>query len=226
MIYSRPGPALELTVDPALESWDKAGTPSQVRLTGFLNSLEELFGDHLLMPPPLALDLVVGLSRSVSLTSGGHDLDNYLYPIVRRFGHHRFFAVFAQKVHGTSSVAFGQTTRLDEVTWAPQMRCRTTSSGQSLRWKSEVAEACRACAPSEAIQGPIALDVHFRLSGKRNWAQQWKPTIDALGAVLGNQDPSKPYNTMDDRIVRLGLFRTVDDGMGWDIDVEVAWQAT
>lgn len=206
-----------------LESWDKAGSPSQVRLDDFLASLAGWF-DDVDGEIPLALDLKVSLPPNKPVASGGHDLDNYLLPIVRRYGHHRFFAVFGRKAHGaTSTLAIEPAVRAEDQSWSPQMICRTRSSGQSAAWKHEVAEACAPSAPTHPVEGPIALQIHYRLSARRNWAQQWKPTIDALGAVLGVADPARPFNADDDRIVDLMLSRTIDETLGWDIEVQVGW---
>ena len=73
------------------------------------------------------------------------------------------------------------------------------------------------------LAGPIDLEISYRLSHRRNWAQQWKPTIDALGAVLGVANPAHPFSPMDDRIVSLALHRFVDESLGWDIEMEIAW---
>jgi hypothetical protein len=189
VIYRRPSVPLPLAVTPVHESWDKAGSASQLRLAHFLDHVEALVGEELLSTEPLALELVVGLSSGVSLTAEGRDLDNYLYPIARRLGHRRVQAVFGRKCHGESTIAVDPATIEVDALWQPDMRCRIAASGQSLRWKQEVAEACRNAPPTVPLVGPIALEIHYRLSDRRNWAQQWKPTIDALGAVLGLRIP-------------------------------------
>jgi hypothetical protein len=52
----------------------------------------------------------------------------------------------------------------------------------------------------------------------------WKPTIDAMGPILGQTDPEKPYNPNDDRIVRLHLHVSYDEGMKHNVDVAMWWR--
>ena len=99
VIHRRPSPISPLALAPSLESWDKTGSYSQVRLAHFLDHFEGLVGQQLASEAPLAVDLVVGLPGAVSLTAGGRDLDIYLYPIVRRLGHRCIDAAFAMTRH-------------------------------------------------------------------------------------------------------------------------------
>jgi hypothetical protein len=169
MRYQRPSLGRALITPPVLESWDKAGSPSQVRLDTFLGSVSDWFKD-LATDTPLALGLDVALPQQQPLISGGHDLDNYLFPIVRRYGHQHFFAVFGRKTHGTNStLAVEPLVLLAGQHWSPRMTCRAPSSGPSPEWKQEVAAACAAAAPARPIEGPIALQIHYRLSASYAW---------------------------------------------------------
>ncbi|MEU6325507.1 hypothetical protein [Streptomyces sp. NPDC047009] len=100
---------VRLLVPPVLESWDAAGHPSRQRLGAYLDCVAALAPQAVVADgAPLALVLDVGLSREVALTSGGRDLDNYLFPLARRFGAGRFDAFFARKRHAThSTIAIG-----------------------------------------------------------------------------------------------------------------------
>jgi hypothetical protein len=86
--YRRPGtPSVPLAVTPMLASWDRHDHPSQRVLSAFLDSLEPLVRPALAqLASPVVLALEVGLPTGTQLTSGGRDLDNYLFPIVARFG--------------------------------------------------------------------------------------------------------------------------------------------
>lgn len=53
-------------------------------------------------------------------------------------------------------------------------------------------------------------------------AHLWKPTIAALGRLLGAGGTGKPWHPQDGRIVRLGLHRHPDDTLGHDVDLHVA----
>jgi hypothetical protein len=78
-------------------------------------------------------------------------------------------------------------------------------------------------APPTPLTGAISLDIEFRLSPARNWATLWKPAIDSLGPLLGVPDPRRPFTPNDDRIVRLGLHRSIDPSLGWDIELSIWW---
>ena len=47
---------------------------------------------------------------------------------------------------------------------------------------------------------------------------------DAMGPVLGEPDPRKPFNVADDRIVEISFHRDVDSAVGNDVEVGLAWQ--
>jgi hypothetical protein len=53
------------------------------------------------------------------------------------------------------------------------------------------------------------------------WANLWKPTIDALGAVLGRDDGAQEWNIRDGRITELGLHCTIDPDRGHDVEIAV-----
>jgi hypothetical protein len=221
VLYSLPdAPALTLPSRPLLESWERKTHPSQLALTAYLDGLETrtagFAGEH------LALSLSVGLPAPMPITSGGHDLDNYLFPIVRRLGHQRFDAVFATKQRGTESTITIAPAVIEPLGYgAPDMSVRTTASAQTRQWKEQVYAACAAAAPAKLIEGPLAIDIHFGVSPQRNWAMLWKPAIDALGPILGMPNPLRPFQPNDDRIVSLGLHRTIHDALGYCVEVEV-----
>jgi len=99
--YRRPAGGVPLHVAPELASWDIAGSHGQVRLATFLDHLESVAAPLISQTSgPLVVELTVGLPSEVPLTSGGRDLDNYLYPVARRLGPHRQAAVFARPPAG------------------------------------------------------------------------------------------------------------------------------
>jgi hypothetical protein len=55
-----------------------------------------------------------------------------------------------------------------------------------------------------------------------DWANIWKPLIDAFGPVLG-EDPSRAFNPYDDRIISLGLHHHVNTGVGHDVIIDAWW---
>ncbi len=172
----------------------------------------------------LSLELRVGLSASIPLIGRGNDLDNYLYPVVRRLKADRFDAAFADKDRaGSSTICVGDARLADRPVSEPQLSVRTTASSESREWKQQVYDACRRAIPAPLPQGPVALDLRFTVASARNWSNLWKPAIDALGPMLGIPNPAKPFHPLDDRIVSLGLHRTVDDSVGWGVIVDAWW---
>jgi hypothetical protein len=167
-------------------SWDRADHPSQRALSAFLDSLEPLLRPALQQPAnPVALALDIGLPTGTPLTSGGRDLDNYLFPIVARFGPARFAAA----------------------------------------WKQQLAAGLAASTNLRVLPpGPAAIHIAFRVGPYRNWANLWKPAIDALGGVLGVDNPARPFAPRDDRITELGLQNSIDPSLGHAVQVDVWWR--
>jgi hypothetical protein len=226
-LFSPPAASpVQLTQRPVLESWDAIGHPSQQRLRAYLDSVAALVspalaeeGNH------LALALDVGLPDDAALTRGGHDLDNYLFPLARRFGAARFDAVFARKGHTASStIAVGPPAPPGSDhpgAASPLFSVRTSVSTTSTAWKAAIHEACRTAHPEPAPYGPLRIQICFQVSAARNWSTLWKPAVDALGPLLGIPDPTRPFRPSDDRIVALALHRNIDDSLSHDVVITV-----
>src|ERR1700748_2135558 len=108
MVYRRPAGVMRQSVKPQLASWDRAGHPSQVKLARFLAHVDAIAGPVLArVSGQVAAELIVGFSDGVSLIDGGHDLDNYLFPVTQRLGPQRVAAIFGRKIHRPSSLAIG-----------------------------------------------------------------------------------------------------------------------
>ncbi|WP_345471687.1 hypothetical protein [Actinoallomurus oryzae] len=209
-----------------MESWNAADHPDQRRLSAYLDEIEALIGAYVpTTSDHLTLELTVGLPASTALTSGGRDLDNYLLPIARRVGHRRLDAVFGRKQHAdASTIAVGLPAQESSSPGEPQLQLRTTGSTESPAWKQRIHGACSAVIGTPLPQGSVALCIRFGVSSARNWSTLWKPTIDALGPLLGTQNPLKPFRPSDDRIVDLALHRTIDDALGNDVGIDIWWQ--
>src|ERR1043165_4025784 len=108
LVYRRPAGVMRQSVKPQLASWDRAGHPSQVKLARFLAHVDTLARPVLAnVSGRVAAELIVGVSDRVCVTDGGHDLDNYLFPLAARLGPQRVAAVSGRKIHGPSSLAVG-----------------------------------------------------------------------------------------------------------------------
>ena len=108
VVYRRPVGVLRHSVKPQLASWERAGHPSQVKLARFLAHVDAIAGPVLAtVSGRIAAELIVGFGGGVSLTDGGHDLDDYLVPVAQRLGPQRVAAIFGRKIRGPSSLAVG-----------------------------------------------------------------------------------------------------------------------
>jgi len=170
------------------------------------------------------MELSVGLSNAQDLLTGGRDLGNFLFPIVHRFGPRHFVAAFGHKVRRLrSTLRLGVAVPADAslVAGWHHAAVSTGFNDETAAWKHEVAAAL----PLDAAElPPGAVDLQVRLQGGRrklltgNWQEYWKPTIDALGRILGEENPMRPYHPRDDRITNLGFHRFIE-GSGTQIQL-------
>src|SRR5690348_15659528 len=221
MVYRCPVGVMRQSVKPQLASWDPAGHPSRVKLARFLAHVDVLAGPVLAtVNGRVSAELVVGFSDGVSLIDGGHDLDNYLFPVASRLGPQRVAAIFGRKIHGPSSLAVGPA-QLGTTGGSPQFSARMAGSYERTQWKQELHD--RLTVQATALDpGPAGLTIALMTGPGRNWARLWKPLIDAFGPVLG-EDPARPFHPHDDRIVSLGLHHTIDTGIGHDVIIDAWW---
>jgi hypothetical protein len=221
MVYRRPAGVMRQSVKPQLASWDRAGHPSQVKLARFLAHVDAIAGPVLAaVSGPIAAELIVGFSDGVSLVDGGHDLDNYLFPVAQRLGPERVAAIFGRKMHGPSSLAVGPA-QLAMAGAAPQFSTRMAGSYVRREWKQKLHD--RLAGQAAIIDpGPVGLTIALTTGPDRNWASLWKPLIDAFGPVLG-EDPARPFHPHDDRIVSLSLHHTIGKGIAHDVIIDAWW---
>lgn len=204
---------------PRLLSWDAAGHPAQVALSDFLDHAERDLRDQLRTRPPWSLQLAVGLPAPVPLLDQ-HDLDNYLHPLAKRLGGRHLVAARATKSHGPRSTA-----RLDTARPAPPPatahHVHTTASAGTTAYKQQIHDQLVAAGATAALPGTaLRATIGFRHSPARNWLNLWKPTLDALGPLIG--EGPRPWHPRDGAIVELALHSTVDAAVGWDVEIRVA----
>jgi len=221
MVYRRPVGVMRHSVKPQLASWERAGHPSQVKLGRFLAHVDAIAAPVLAaVSGRVAAELIVGFSDDVCLIDGGHDLDNYLFPVAQRLGPQKVAAVFGRKVHGPSSLAVGPA-RPGMAKASPQFSARMAGSYERRQWKQQLHD--RLAAQAATIDpGPAGLEIALTTGPGRNWASLWKPLIDAFGPVLG-EDPTRPFHPRDDRVVSLALHHTIDTGIGHDVIIDAWW---
>jgi hypothetical protein len=221
-LYCRPAGAIRLSVEPQLASWDHAGSPGQVKLGRFIDHAEAVAAP--MMPSaggPLAVELTVGLPGHLPLTSGGRDLDNYLFPLAQRLGPARIMAMFGRKVHGPSFLAVGQA-QPDRVRTSPQFSTQIAGSYERRIWKESLRDQLLQIRAGIRETGPVAMTIGVTTGLGRNWANIWKPLIDTFGPVLG-EDPEQPFHPNDDRITSLGLHHDVSHAIGHDVIIMAWW---
>lgn len=219
--YAPAAPDVALPAAPRLESWDAAGGASQTALGAYLRELERLAAPHVASAEgALAFALDVGLPRGTDLLDQ-RDLDNYLFPAVRHltraFGR-PFVSVSGTKRHGsTSFFGIGPAQAAAASVVAQPYKLRTNVSSETTAFKRQIADALHGARLIEP--GPVALDLVFGAGPARSWINLWKPTIDAVGALLGTSSPSRPWHPQDGRVVRLSLHCSVDPALGSDVDL-------
>jgi hypothetical protein len=224
VFYARPGAAgSALNTAPALASWDKAGSPGQVRSAAFITEVHSAIAEQLrTTPDPLAVRLDIGLPDTVPLLAY-NDLDNYLFPLVPKLTERtgrRFASVWATKRYATTStVTVDRARRTNEPDGGYSFRVRTTASAGSTAYKEQVRDQITAGRPLP--DGGVALQLTFVVGPRRAWPNLWKATIDSLGSILGHDTGAQEWNPRDGRITDLGLHCTVDPAVGYDVLIAI-----
>jgi hypothetical protein len=220
-VYRCPVGVMRQSVKPQLASSERAGHPSQVKLRRFLAHVDAIAGPVLArVSGRIAAELIVGFSDGVCLADGGHDLDNYLFPVAQRLGPQRVAAIFGRKIHGPSSLAVGPA-QPDTAGATPQFSTQMAGPHERREWKQQLRD--RLAVQAATIDpGPAGLTIALTTGPGRNWASLWKPLIDAFGPVLG-EDPTRPFHPHNDRIVSLALHHTIDTGITNDVIIDAWW---
>lgn len=222
VMFRRPANPVLLSTEPQLASWNRAGHPSQLRLASFLAQVDAAAAPLIAtVDGRLAVELIVGRPASTSLTDGGRDLDNYLYPVAQRLGPARVAAMFGRKIHGPSWLAV-ESAQPDTAVPAARFATRVTGSYARKEWKETLRDRLLKAEVAPAGPGPVAMEIAVTTGPGRNWANIWKLLIDAFGPVLG-EDPGRPFHPRDDRITSLGLHHHIDTGIGHDVVIEGWW---
>jgi len=209
---------------PLLASWNKNIDPAQMRLQAYLRDLAGSLGP-LPASVPLWLGMEVDVRESQRLLHH-HDLDNYLYPVVIHLGSVRFSLVSGVKrVGGGSRMTVGvaePSKSSDSVQGWSHFACAVVGSTAKPEWKSGLRTALAGSRPSLLPPGPAEVQLVWRCSPARNWASLWKPSVDAMGPVLGKP---RPFHPNDDRITSLTLHLITDHSIGWAVDVGMWWRS-
>jgi hypothetical protein len=171
----------------------------------------------------VAVEVTIGLPPMEPLTQHQY-LDNYLLSIVSQLGQRRIPAAFARKHHADTSTLTVAPARHRATDTPPMLQVHAVGSPDDPAWKERLWDACAAAHGPRPHRGTASLDVVFVVSSLRNWTTLWKPTIDAIaGPLLGLRDPDNPWSPNDDHITQLGLHRTIQDSVGYDVLIGAWW---
>jgi hypothetical protein len=218
------GPAVQLDVAPRLASWNRAGDQGQVKLEAFLAATEQILRPRCeQLAGPLAIRLDIGLPLATPLLDQ-RDLDNYLFPLAVRMSKTtgtRLVSAWGTKLHSDASFA-----RIESAVpiqapapGSPSYTVRTDRSSQTTAFKQQIHDQLTGAATVPA--GPVRMQLSFTVGPRRNWLNLWKPTIDALGQILGNTSPGQSWHPQDGRIVELGLHRRVEQALGNEVLITI-----
>ncbi len=212
---------------PLLASWNANSDPAQIALQRYLDDIEQNLSP-LPQTPGLFLHMVIDVKNPEHLLYH-HDLDNYLYPVVYRLGASRFSMVSAiKRIGGGSYLQIGQTQPgnafSEKVGWASFQHNTGRVSTVKSEWKAGIRDKLKTRQIYPLQPGAVDIQLVWKCSTRRNWIALWKPTIDAMGPVLGEPDTRRPFHPNDDRIVSLKLHLNTDDSPGWSVDIGMLWR--
>ncbi len=214
-----------ISIQPRLASWDSASHPAQIRLQAYLDEAEGALGPRLTGHSRYYLSMEIGLPAEIDILRH-HDLENYLTPLAHRLCDRTICLASAVKRIGVQSrISVGTVVPLDQppAKWR-HISASCTGSYEKKEWKDGLRNSLLSQRVQAASTGPLEMHTAWRCDAdRRNWIYLWKPTGDALGPILGEPDPSRPFNPADDRIVSLDLHLTDDDRVGYDVEVGVWW---
>ncbi|MCA2308830.1 hypothetical protein JF767_08390 [Mycobacterium intracellulare subsp. chimaera] len=218
--YARPeASGARLNVAPQLDSWDRADNRSQVQLGKFLDEVDKLLVASR-VDGPWALRLDVGLAPHLDILDK-RDLDNYAKPLASRLTDGRLVSVWCTKRSGgQSAVQIEAAREVPSPSTTGVLQARTTASWDGTAAKEQIRSAI-ADVP-ELPDGPVKLELAFTVGPSRNWLNLWKPTIDSLGALLGHEQPFRPWNPRDGRITELGMHLDIDPSLRYEVLIGIA----
>lgn len=218
------GSAVILDHRPQILSWDRADAWSQQRLKPYQAEIRERFASFA-GQPGISFDLMCGLGPTSNLEAAG-DLDNFLVPVAHALGWSGVVSAWGGKNGGsTSTLVVGEPVpiALGPDDMGRHARVQTTRSAGTEGWKQEVAAQLVDVEPLPPT-GMAEMAIAITVSPGRNWGNVWKPAIDATGRVLGITSATRSWHPRDGRITRLGLSRSVDASLRWDIVLDYWWR--
>lgn len=222
--YSKPAMHRHrLEVAPALASWDKAGSPGRARVEAFTGHACSVVADSVAATAgQLAIGLDVGLPETVHLLTL-NDLDNYLFPVMqalaKRTGRDIVSAWAVKRYAEESYITVGQAMSVADPGGVCAFHMETSASYEKRAYKEAIRDRAATAEPLQ--EGGVSLQIAFAVGPGRTWPNLWKPTIDALGPILGRDDGASEWNARDGRITELGLHCIIDPDRGHDVAIAI-----
>jgi hypothetical protein len=170
----------------------------------------------------LCLWMNVGLDVSVPLLHQ-RDLDNYLLPVAHRLREsgREVVSAHGSKTHAAESfIAVGHA--LPATGPQPQTLASVEVSVSYEREEYKIAVRDALAGLSPLPEGPVRVELAYAVGPGRNWLLLWKPTIDALGTILGHDPGATEWNARDGRITQLVLHCETDSNRKWDLGIAIS----
>jgi len=199
---------------------DKADHPSQIRSREFVEDTADLIAGSRI-DGRWALRLDVGFPADKNLLHQS-DLDNYAYPLAARLRDDRLVSVWCTKQHSDESYVRIEAARetspalTDVIVAAP-----TASYAKPGGLYKKQVRAAVAGVP-ELRPGAVRLELVFVVGFTMNYLNLWKPTIDALGPILGSDNSGREWSPDDGRITELGMHLAIDSTSPYGVRIGIA----
>jgi len=223
--YAAPdGDHLPLSMQPELASWDRAGSPSQVRLAAYLDHVRHVVGPELArVDGPVSLRLDVGLAQSASLLDE-RDLDNYLFPLMVALDRPRgrITSVWGTKRHADTSFVTVGSARVgaEDRDWPVTTDAGDRGVGVEYGLQgADPSAAARRCGVAAGTGGPAGRATASDRAGIGRTCGS--PQSTPSTRLLGRTRPDRPWHPLDGRIVSLGLHCTTDPTMGNPVRISI-----
>jgi len=225
-LWSMGQPVLVLdSISPQRLSWDRAEHINQQRLRAYLAPIRSKMAPIIASGSKWALSMTVDLERENRLFRG-NDVDNYIAPVIKALGWERFvYADVTKRVGGGSHIALAPAVHHSGIPSGNGWSRRIFGRIDTEAGKRAIREGLRQQVDAPLPLGPVAVHLAWRLAVMRNWVNCWKPTVDAMGPVVGEPRIHKrEFHPDDDRITTLTLHRLVDDSLNnKTVDVGLWW---
>lgn len=219
--------------EPLLDPWQKSTHPAQIALQSYLSKLSQQIQPLSHLGFPLYMHMRVDQQYLRERKRGKGDLENYLSPVAKMLSKLMGLAlVSGEFCEGSgSTITIGQAIPLSATEFATHWKHLTyiPNSGYAKRdYKQNLKDALVAVQPQIMTLNHLLLHLSVNCnSSKINWINLWKPTVDALGPIVGEVSPPRlrqPFNPRDDRITQVNLHLSSNPTVSNKVQIGLWWQ--